>query len=229
MFSQTSVLRVRTVDPKKSMHRASTPISHPQSYELAISRMKRGGVEVIIASHILQASPGVISTSAARILALMHTHAPGPSTLNSSPLIQHGCSRRCPKDSTELPYLPNLEESLLSVTGLAARQSAYFVALSQSHSYLKFVPLGQWWHTLPNSACTICTKGSALCTGAMRKSWFQWRTCEHPVQLVLHEVWRDTLSDPAYHFIWFLLPPVLHFPLPLVGISFSQDQVTWLQ
>ena len=34
---------------------ASTLISCPQHYELAISRMKRGGVQFIIASHILQA------------------------------------------------------------------------------------------------------------------------------------------------------------------------------
>ena len=31
---------------------ASAPISHPQSYELAISSLKRGGVEVIVAGHI---------------------------------------------------------------------------------------------------------------------------------------------------------------------------------
>ena len=36
---------------------ANAPISCPQSYELAISSMKRGGVEVIVAGHILQASP----------------------------------------------------------------------------------------------------------------------------------------------------------------------------
>ena len=31
---------------------ASAHISHPQSYKLPISRLKRGGVEVIVASHI---------------------------------------------------------------------------------------------------------------------------------------------------------------------------------
>ena len=35
---------------------SSTPVSHPQSYELAICRMKRGGVEVIMVGHIFQAS-----------------------------------------------------------------------------------------------------------------------------------------------------------------------------
>ena len=51
-----SVLRLRQ-SPKKIDAWVSTPISCPQSYELAISRMKTGGVEFIIASHILQASP----------------------------------------------------------------------------------------------------------------------------------------------------------------------------
>ena len=31
---------------------ASAPISYCQSYELAISRLKRGGIEVITAGHI---------------------------------------------------------------------------------------------------------------------------------------------------------------------------------
>ena len=44
---------------------------------------------------------------------------------------------------------PNLEESLLSVAVLMA-ENLHFVVLSQSHSYLKFVSLGQWWqYTLP--------------------------------------------------------------------------------
>ena len=30
----------------------NTPVTHPSCCELAISRMKRGGVEVIMASHI---------------------------------------------------------------------------------------------------------------------------------------------------------------------------------
>ena len=35
---------------------ASAPISHPQSYELSISSMKRGRMEAIMAGCILQAS-----------------------------------------------------------------------------------------------------------------------------------------------------------------------------
>ena len=45
---------------------------------------------------------------------------------------QHGASQS-----------PNLEEFLLSVTGPVV-DNLHFVGLSQSYSYLKFVPLGQW-------------------------------------------------------------------------------------
>ena len=50
-----SVLRVRQ-SPTKINAWVSAPISCPWSYEPAISRVKRGGVEFIIASCILQAS-----------------------------------------------------------------------------------------------------------------------------------------------------------------------------
>ena len=72
------------------------------------------------------------------------------------------------------------------------------------------------------------TKGSPLCRSNEKKSALvedMWVSC----LLVLHKVGRDSFSNSAFHFIWFLLPPVLHFLLPLAGISFSQDQVTWLQ
>ena len=41
---------------KKSMHGLVLPFPAPHSYELAISRKMRGGVELIIASCILLAS-----------------------------------------------------------------------------------------------------------------------------------------------------------------------------
>ena len=48
---------------QKLMYGLVLPFSTPQSYELAIFRTKRGGVEFIKASCILLASLGVISTS----------------------------------------------------------------------------------------------------------------------------------------------------------------------
>ena len=42
---------------QKSMSRLALPFSATQSYELAISRMKRGEAEFIVAGSILLASP----------------------------------------------------------------------------------------------------------------------------------------------------------------------------
>ena len=47
---------------QKSMCWLALPFHAPQGYELAISRTKRGGVEFIMAGHMLQASTSVIST-----------------------------------------------------------------------------------------------------------------------------------------------------------------------
>ena len=120
----------------------------------------------------------------------------------------------------------NLEESPLSVAGPAA-DNLYFVVLSQSHSYLKFVPLGWWQCTLPGQF-TWLYKGSALCRSNEKKSVLVenlWVSCPP----ILHKVWRDTLSNLTWHFVCFFLPLVLCLPLPLVGIGFSQDQVALLQ
>ena len=47
---------LRARESPKIDAQTSTPISCPQSFELAISRTKRGGVEFIIASFIPQVS-----------------------------------------------------------------------------------------------------------------------------------------------------------------------------
>ena len=52
----TSVLEVMQM-PTLIDTQDIAPISNPNNYEPAISRMKRGGVAFIVASHILQASP----------------------------------------------------------------------------------------------------------------------------------------------------------------------------
>ena len=46
-----SVFRMKR-SPQKLMHGLAPPFHTCQSYELAISRTKRGGVKVIMASHI---------------------------------------------------------------------------------------------------------------------------------------------------------------------------------
>ena len=52
-----------------------------------------------------------------------------------------------------------------------------------------------------------------------------WASCP----LVFHEVGRDAFCNLAPHFVWFLLPLILHLSPPSVGTGFSQDKVTWLQ
>ena len=64
-----------------------------------------------------------------------------------------------------------------------------------------------------------CTKRSALHRSDEKNTEFWWRTCEHPVCIVL-QVQRDAL-----HLVCtFLLLLVLHISSTLAGIGFSQDQ-----
>ena len=66
-------------------------------------------------------------------------------------------------------------------------------------------------------------------TGAMRKCQFWWRIHEPPVCSFFMRYEGRPIFNLVHHFIQFFFPPVLHFSLPFVGISFSQDQVTWLK
>ena len=90
---------------QKSMCRLVLPFSFPQSYDLPISRMKRGGVAYIMASCIILASL-VWSVPLPQEHQWWLPHTPDPSTSIISPLIQQGCSGERLKDSTKLPVHP---------------------------------------------------------------------------------------------------------------------------
>ena len=60
--------------PPKINVQASTPVSKPQSYEVAISSMKRGGVEFYHGQSFPTSITGVINTSTARVLTLTPSH-----------------------------------------------------------------------------------------------------------------------------------------------------------
>ena len=128
------------------------PISCPQSYEHAISRMKRDGVEFIVASHILQASPvWSVPLPQECWYWCWHTLVPLHQTLHPWSNVD------TPKDvqrTAQSSQSSNLQESPLSVTGLVA-DNPHSLTLLQSHSYLQFVPLRQWWHILPTQLAQL--------------------------------------------------------------------------
>ena len=69
----------------KLMHGLAPPFHSPQNYELATSKLKKGGVEVIMAHHIFWASC-VWSVPLPPEHWCWLPHTPNPSTLNFSPL-----------------------------------------------------------------------------------------------------------------------------------------------
>ena len=119
----------------------------PQSHELAISSMKRSGVKFYHGWSYPTSIISVISMSAARAPTLSPSHSWSLYielfTLDPTRMLQKMCNGQHKASCS-----PKLEESQLSVAGLAADIS-HFVALPQSHSYLELVPLGWWWHTMP--------------------------------------------------------------------------------
>ena len=125
----------------------STPISHPQSYELAISSMQRGRVEFYHGQPFPTSIASVINTSATRAPMLTPSH---PWFLYIEPFIIDPTRMiwKMSEGQHKASCSPNLEESQLSVAGLAANIS-HFMVLPQSHFFLELVPLGQWWHTMP--------------------------------------------------------------------------------
>ena len=125
----------------------STPISHPQSYELAVSCMKRGGVDFNHSQSFPTSITDVINTSTTRVTTLTPSH-PLSLYIKLFTLYPTGILWKMSEWQHKASCSSNLEESQLSVTVLVADISC-FVALPQSHSYLELVPLGQWWCTMP--------------------------------------------------------------------------------
>ena len=137
---------------------ASTPISCPQSYELAISSMKRGGVEFYCGQSFPTSITGVISTSTARNMPLLTPSHPWSLYIELFTLDPTGMLSKTSKGQHKASCSPNLEESQLSVAGLVADIS-HFVALPQSHSYLELVPLED------SGECTMPTQLTQLYKG----------------------------------------------------------------
>ena len=105
--------------------------------------------------------------------------------------------------------------------------------------------LGQWQtiHTLwcfPQShseslllqggSGTPCLPSLHNCTGeSPLQEWWEKVGFSGRLMSIPSAIFHEVGSNLALHFILFFLSLVLHFPLPLVGIDFSQDQVAWFQ
>ena len=162
---------------QKSMHGLALPFSAPQSYELAISRMKRGGVEFIVAGCILLASP-VWSVPLASEHQHWLPHTPSPSTLNFSPLIQQGHFENIWRIAQS--FLFTQPRGVSTVCHWAGGRQ-FTLHGTSSVSLLSRVCSSRavrvhWAHI----ACMTIQRGVPS-TGVMRKSQFWWRTHKHPV------------------------------------------------
>ena len=127
---------------------ASAPIPHPLCCELAISRTKRGGSWSNHGQSYLLSLTSVISIPAARMPTLMSTH-PLSIYIEFFTLL---LSRKLWETSAwtqRVSCSPILEESHMSDAG-STMNNSHFVALPQSHSPPKFVPLGWCWCTWPS-------------------------------------------------------------------------------
>ena len=194
----------------------------PPCCELSISRMKRGGVEVIMASHIFKPS---LVWSVVLPLECWHwlLHTPYPLHWTFHPLSsQEALGNVCMNVQSLLFTHPR---RVLPVLCWTSDKNLYFVVLPQSHFPLEFVSLGSVGAPGLLSLHKF-TEMSPLCQSDEKKSFLvedPWMSCS----LVLHEVGRDPFNNLALHFVWFLLSLILHFLPHPVGIGFSQDQVTW--
>ena len=84
-----------------------------------------------------------------------------------------------------------------------------------------------WQHDEVFARCmflAVLDVHSFLAQRSRRKN--QWFSIGEIMDASFHddETIRDAISDLVFHFIWFLLTPVLHFSPPLVGVSFSHER-----
>ena len=204
------VLRARWSSQKINAW-ASTLVSCPQRYILTISRTKRGGVEFIIAtiSYRLHWCDQYLCHKNASIDAhtplvpihwTLHPWSNVDTTEDFQRTAQSFSINRPRGVSTDCHWASSRQSTLyetFSVSLLSEVCSSRAVAVHPAHS-----------------SCMTIQRGVPF-AGAMRKSWLWWRTHECPVCSFFCEVWRDTLSDMAYHFVWFLLPQSFTFLFPL--------------
>ena len=204
---------------------ASMPISHPLCFEHVISRPKWDGVEEIMVSCILQTS-SVWSIPLPPEHQCWCLHIPFP---------LHQMFYLWSSKDTHENILRNAQSFLLThprgVSPVWHWASGRQFTLCDASSFLLTSWVGSSRMVVAHLVCSAHTPEHKVApiTGVMRKSQFWWRTCECLVHWFFHELGSDAFSNSAFHFVWFLLPLVFHLSPPFVGVSFSQDQVNWLQ
>ena len=156
---------------------ARVSILYPPCFELAISRVKRGGIEEIVISHIFQTS-SVWSVPLPLECQYWHLHIPftlhqvfHPWSSKVAPenILQNAWSFLLTHPRGVSPVLHGVSGKHLTLCGTSSFSLAFWVGSSRT--------------VVVHLVCSAHTpehKGAPI-TGVMRKSWFWWRTHEHPV------------------------------------------------
>ena len=199
---------------------ASSPVSCPQSYELAISRMKRGGVELL---------QPVISYKPHHCDLYLHCQNVKIDSLTALVPLHwtfHPCSNRATPEnilSTAQSFLFIQPRGVSAVCNWASRRHSTLCG-TFSVSLLSGVCSSKVVVPHPAHSAHMTMQRGVPLAGMMRKVGFSGGVMSI-LSAGSSQGTRGTIRNLAFYFIWFLFPLVLHFPLPLLGISFSQDKV----
>ena len=197
----------------------------PTCFKLTDSRMKRGGMEEIMVNCFFLTSL-VWSVPPHPECWCKHLHIPFPLHWIFHPWSSKEASENILKNAWS--FLLTHPRGVLPVWCWAGGRH---FALCGAFSFSLALWVGSSRMVVAHLVCsahTLVHKGVPI-MGVMRRSWFWWRTHEHPVCWFFHKVWRDAFCNPVFHFTQLLLPHVFDLSPSFVGIGFSQDQVTWLQ
>ena len=200
---------------QKSMHGLVVPFPTPQSYELAISRMKRGGIEFMMAGYILLASPvWSVPPLWEHQCWLPHTLVPLHWTFHP------WFNRDTPENTlriTQSFLFTQPREGLTICCWASGRQFTLHgtssVSLLSGVCSSRAVRM-QWTHL----GCMTVQRGIPSAE-AMRKRRFQWRTNEHPVCRFFTRYEGTPSETWVFHFI---VPPL---PSTSLSSSLSRHQL----
>ena len=145
-----------------------------------------------------------------------------PLASNFSPLIKQGHSRKCWEGQHRASCSPNLEGVSAACCWDGSRHSTLYGTFSV---WLKFVPLGQWWHTLPTQLALLCKDECTL------QEWWEEVGLHGGLVSILSagSLWgmRGCNQQPAIPL--HIVPPPTSPSLSPPLVSFSQDKAACFQ